>query len=227
MGLVSPVMSTIVFFLLVGSAVCVPMSPTVPLGDTTGHSHYKPVGQDHYAPNEVYKAGDMNDCHYVDKLVYKDECVPYVEQTCYTQQEEYCEDVYEKNCTAVIDEFEERECFEVTELQCHLSESIEYEVVQEQYTVLRCTRTSDRVCDTVYDLAVSTRDDFQCIDVSTSTVGMRKRSSRTGPASSQLTLSVARASQRMVKAASTATRCQPRSATTLHARSGKRCASHV
>merc|ERR1712234_31485 len=139
--------------------------PTVPLGDSTGHGQYKPVGQDHYAPNEVYKEGDMNDCHYVDKLVYKDECVPYVEQTCYTQQEEYCEDVYEKNCTAVIDEFEERECFEVTELQCHLSESIEYEVVQEQYTVLRCTRTSDRVCDTVYDLAVSTRDDFQCIDV--------------------------------------------------------------
>merc|ERR1719228_1474679 len=164
-------MSAIVFIVLVGSAVCVPMSPTVPLGDTTGHSQYKPVGQDHYAPNEVYKAGDMKDCHYVDKLVYKDECVPYVEQTCYTQQEEYCEDVYEKNCTAVIDEFEERECFEVTELQCHLSESIEYEVVQEQYTVLRCTRT----------------------------VGMRKRSSRTGPVSSLLTLSVARASQRMVR----------------------------
>merc|ERR1719228_1265177 len=85
-------MSAIVFIVLVGSAVCVPMSPTVPLGDTTGHSQYKPVGQDHYAPNEVYKAGDMKDCHYVDKLVYKDECVPYVEQTCYTQQEEFCED---------------------------------------------------------------------------------------------------------------------------------------
>merc|ERR1712212_808062 len=116
---VAPVMSAIVFIVLVGSAVCVPMSPTVPLGDTTGHSQYKPVGQDHYAPNEVYK----------------DECVPYVEQTCYTQQEEHCEDVDEKNCTAGIDEFEERECFEVTELQCHLSESIEYEVVQEQYTI--------------------------------------------------------------------------------------------
>merc|ERR1712126_54564 len=105
------------------------------------------------------------DCHYVDKIVYKDECVPYVEKTCYTQQEEHCEDMFEKNCTAVIDEFEERECFEVTELQCQLSESIQYEVVQESYTVLRCTRTSDRVCDTVYDLAISTRDDFQCIDV--------------------------------------------------------------
>merc|ERR1711872_153260 len=194
MGLVTPVMFAIVFFLLVGSAVCVPMSPTVPLGDSTGHGQYKPVGQDHYAPNEAYKAGDMNDCHYVDKLVYKDECVPYVEQTCYTQQEEYCEDVYEKNCTAVIDEFEERECFEVT----------------------LCT-----IWPYLHGMisSVSTW--------STSTVGMRKRLSRTGPASSLLTLSVARASQRMVRAASTATRCQPRSATTLHARSGKRCASHV
>merc|ERR1712142_1185889 len=96
-----------IMILLLVSCVCVGLvvgvptkshselhGPTVPLGDSTGHGQYKPVGQDHYAPNEVYKAGDMNDCHYVDKLVYKDECVPYVEQTCYTQQEEYCEDVY-------------------------------------------------------------------------------------------------------------------------------------
>merc|ERR1711915_768979 len=178
-----------------------PHGPIVPLGDSTGHGKYEPVGQDYYAPNELHQAGDMSDCHYVDKPVYKDECVPYVEKTCYTQQEEYCEDVYEKNCTAVIDEFEERECFEVTELQCHLSESIDYEVVQEQYTVLRCTRTSDRVCDTVYDLAVSTRDDSNVSTWSTSTVGMRKRSSRTEPASSLLTSSVVKASQRMVRVA--------------------------
>merc|ERR1712055_506622 len=162
-SLSSSSMTVLLLFPLVVSVLGVPMPP--PLGDTTGHDQYKPLDQDHYAPSELYKAGDMEDCHYVDNLVYKDECVPYVEKTCYTQQEEHCEDVYEKNCTAVIDEFEERECFEVTELQCQLSESIQYEVVQESYTVLRCTRTSDRVCDTVYDLAISTRDDFQCIDV--------------------------------------------------------------
>merc|ERR1712055_79539 len=162
-SLPSSSMTLLLLFPLVASVLGVPMPP--PLGDTTGHAQYNPLDQDHYAPNELYKSGDMQDCHYVDKLVYKDECVPYVEKTCYTQQEEHCEDVYEKNCTAVIDEFEERECFEVTELQCQLSESIQYEVVQESYTVLRCTRTSDRVCDTVYDLAIATRDDFQCIDV--------------------------------------------------------------
>merc|ERR1711915_256546 len=48
--------------------------------------------------------------------------IPYTEKTCYTQQREQCKEVYEKNCTAVIDEFEERECFDVTELMCSLVE---------------------------------------------------------------------------------------------------------
>jgi len=140
-------------------------SPVVPLGDTTGHVKYAPVEPDHYAPNEIRKSGDFEDCHYVDKLVYKDECVPYVEKTCYTQQEEQCHDVDEKNCTSVIEEYEKRECFEVTELVCSLVETQHYEVVQEDYIVQRCTRAEDRVCDTVFDLAITTKDDFQCVDV--------------------------------------------------------------
>merc|ERR1719309_384850 len=139
--------------------------PVVPLGDTTGHEKYVPVKPDHYAPNEIRKSGDLGDCHYVDKLVYKDECVPYVEKTCYTQQEEQCYDVDEKNCTSVIEEYEKRECFEVTELVCSLVETLHYEVVQEDFVVQRCTRAEDRVCDTVYDLAITTKDDFQCVNV--------------------------------------------------------------
>merc|ERR1719244_210598 len=123
--------------------------PVVPLGDTTGHEKYVPVKPDHYAPNEIRKSGDLEDCHYVDKLVYKDECVPYVEKT----------------CTSVIEEYEKRECFEVTELVCSLVETLHYEVVQEDFVVQRCTRAEDRVCDTVYDLAITTKDDFQCVDV--------------------------------------------------------------
>merc|ERR1711970_845761 len=125
--------------------------PVVPLGDTTGHVKYAPVKADHYAPNEIRKSGDFEDCHYVDKLVHKDECVPYVEKTCYTQQEEQCHDVDEKNCTSVIEEYEKRECFEVTELVCSLVETQHYEVVQEDYTV--------------FDLDITTKDDFQCVDV--------------------------------------------------------------
>jgi len=139
--------------------------PVVPLGSSTGHDHYTPVDPDHYAPNELSKAGDLADCHYVDKLVYKDECVPYVERRCYTQQEELCHQEPMTNCTSVIDAHDKRECFEVTELVCSLVETLQYEVVQEEYNVLRCTRVEDRVCDTVYDLAITTRDDFQCVDV--------------------------------------------------------------
>merc|ERR1739845_338998 len=40
-----------------------------------------------------------------------------------------------------------------------------YEMVDETYTVQRCTGATDRVCDTVYDLAQSTKDDFQCVDI--------------------------------------------------------------
>ena len=28
-----------------------------------------------------------------------------------------------------------------------------------------CTKVSDRICDTVYDLSITTKDDFQCVDI--------------------------------------------------------------
>merc|ERR1711962_1836037 len=123
--------------------ICLLLSPLVlasnppPLGMGTGNEKYEPVDPSYSTPDEVYKAGDKDDCHPVEEIVYENKCLPYVEKTCFTQQQEQCKDVYEKNCTAVIDEFEERECFDVT----------------------------DRVCDTVYDLAQSTKDDFQCVDI--------------------------------------------------------------
>jgi len=136
-----------------------------PLGQGTGNDQYKPVDPSYSTPDEVYKAGDKDDCHPVEEIVYENRCLPYVEKTCFTQQQEQCKDVYEKNCTAVIDEFEERECFDVTKMICSLAESIQYEVVDETYTVQRCTGVTDRVCDTAYDLAQSTKDDFQCVDI--------------------------------------------------------------
>jgi len=136
-----------------------------PLGDTTGKKKYEPVSYDHYSPNEVYKAGDHRDCHFVDKIVYKDECIPYVEKTCRTHQEEECHEVMDKKCTTEVDEDHERECFTVTELLCQLVESVDYEVIQDSYTVQRCSRTTERLCDTVYDLSEGSKDDFQCVKV--------------------------------------------------------------
>jgi len=133
----------------------------IPLDNTA----YNRIDQDYYVPSEVYQVGDKEDCHPVERTVYVDECLPYVEKTCFTQQQEMCKDIYEQNCTSVVDERDDRECFDVTELICQLVENIQYEMVEETYTVQRCTRVTDRVCDTVYDLTVSTKDDFQCIDL--------------------------------------------------------------
>merc|ERR1711942_227933 len=72
-----------------------------PLGAGTGNDKYNPVDPSYNTNEEVYKAADKDDCHPVERLVY------------------------EENCTAVIDEFEERECFDVTELMCSLAESIQ------------------------------------------------------------------------------------------------------
>merc|ERR1712212_323675 len=116
-----------------------------PLGQGTGNEQYKPVDPSYSTPDEVYKAGDKDDCHPVEEIVYENRCLPYTEKTCFTQQQEQCNDV--------------------TELMCSLAESIQYEMVDETYTVQRCTGVTDRVCDTVYDLAQSTKDDFQCVDI--------------------------------------------------------------
>jgi len=147
------------------AAAAVPLQPVTTAAQGTGNVEYKPIDTEYYTPNEVYESGDKQDCHPVEKLVYKDECIPYKEKTCFTQQQETCKDVFEKNCTAVIDTFDVRECFNVTELICKLAETIEYEMAEEDYTVQRCTSTSERVCDTVSDLAVTTKDDFQCVDI--------------------------------------------------------------
>merc|ERR1711973_460659 len=153
------------FCLLITSPLLARAGNPKPLGQGTGNDQYKPVDPSFSTPDEVYKAGDKDDCHPVEEIVYENQCIPYVEKTCRTSQKEMCKDVYEKNCTAVIDEFEERECFDVTELMCKLAESIQYEMVDEIYTVQRCTGVTDRVCDTVYDLSQSTKDDFQCVDI--------------------------------------------------------------
>merc|ERR1712137_1287679 len=152
MGSTSPSTNMLcILFVLLPVALAGPLD-IKPLGQGTGNDMYTPIDPEHYTPDEVYKAANKDDCHPVEK-------------TCFTQQKELCKDVFEKNCTAVIDEYEERECFDVTELICQLGENVQYEMVDETYTVQRCTKVSDRICDTVYDLSITTKDDFQCVDI--------------------------------------------------------------
>lgn len=134
------------------------------LRDATGYDQYNPIDQDHYQ-NEMFESVDKQNCHFVEKIVYKDDCVPYTEKTCSTHQREHCDVVHENNCTAVVDEFEDRECFDVTELVCHLEETVDYEVIEETVTIQRCKSVSDQGCDTVYDMETTTKDDYQCVEV--------------------------------------------------------------
>merc|ERR1711915_516112 len=115
--------------------------------------------------NEIYTTGEKDECHYVEKNLYKDECIPYEKKICYTQQMELCEDILEKNCTVAVDTMHERECYNVTELICSLVEKIEYETIEETFTMQRCRNVKERVCDTVYDLDRTTKDDYQCVDL--------------------------------------------------------------
>jgi len=114
---------------------------------------------------DFYTEGKKEDCVPVEKIVYVDQCDSYVEKVCFTQQQESCGPVQEENCTAVIDRKQDRICFNVTELQCNLQEVVTYDSVDETYNVQKCTQLSDRVCDTVYDITKTSKDDFQCVQL--------------------------------------------------------------
>ena len=119
----------------------------------TGRIAYKPTDPDHYFSNEVHEAKNK-DCRPIEKTVYVDECIPYVEKTCYTQQKEVCKDIQEKNCTAVIDELDELICFNMTDLACELEEKVEYKT-RDESTKLVCSKSTQTVCDSVYNISVN------------------------------------------------------------------------
>ena len=77
-------------------------------------------------------------CHKVEKVVFENQCEPYKEKTCWTQNQEICEPKFFKNCTGVIETNIERVCFNVNELVCNLVEAIHYETLEETYQVQRC-----------------------------------------------------------------------------------------
>jgi len=88
------------------------------------------IGQtnvDGYSPNtKPY-------CHMEEKVVFENQCEPYTEKTCWTQNEEDCKPVMYKNCTGVIQTKVDRVCFNVNELVCSLVEAIHYETLEETY----------------------------------------------------------------------------------------------
>merc|ERR1712083_54824 len=107
-------------------------------------------------------------CHMVEKVVFENQCEPYVERMCYTQNKESCVTKPFNNCTGVIETNIERVCFDVNELVCDLVEAVHYEeTLEETYQVQRCFTGKDRVCDTTYKIDMTTKDDYQCTNVET------------------------------------------------------------
>jgi len=118
-------------------------------------------------PSPGYGQDEKTNCHKVEKVVFKDFCEPYTEETCWTQNKETCITENYKNCTGVIQTDMDRACFDVTEMLCDLEESFHYESAEETFQVMRCFTATDRVCDTTYNIDTQTKDDYQCLTVET------------------------------------------------------------
>merc|ERR1711981_695563 len=88
-------------------------------------------------------------------------CYPTYE----TKYKEQCEDVQGKKCKAIKSSKHERKCYDVTELLCSLKENVQYEEIPAVFTVQKCHKIKERVCDTVYETELTERDDFKCVKV--------------------------------------------------------------
>jgi len=132
-------------------------------GEAIVEEYQLPFGMD--ANDNGYGADAQSNCHMEERIHYEDVCEPYEEEMCYTQAKEKCQPKPYKNCTGMIDNQMARVCLNVTEMLCSLQQKIDYKAVQENYKVQKCTTVRDRVCDTTYHIAVTTKDDYQCIDL--------------------------------------------------------------
>merc|ERR1712193_16825 len=123
---------------------------------------YKPdIGE---GPPTDYGRPNHPNCHMEQVTNFIDKCLPYVETTCYSQNEEECKGYHVTTCTPEVNTEVDRRCFNVTELICELVESVHYRQVEESFHVQSCYTTKDRICDTVHEIDTTTKDDLQCIE---------------------------------------------------------------
>jgi len=117
-------------------------------------------------PKQSYGQPDYNCKTYYD-TEYTEKCVHYNDQVCYTTYQESCHDVDRKKCQGIVTTDQVRQCIGVDELLCGLVETVQHEMVHTSHTVQKCQTIKERVCDTVYEPASKTQDDYQCIKVPT------------------------------------------------------------
>merc|ERR1712060_124787 len=70
-----------------------------------------------------------------------------------------------KKCKAIHTSKQERKCFDVNELLCSLKENVQYEEIPAVFTIQKCHKMKERVCDTVYETELTEKDDYKCITV--------------------------------------------------------------
>jgi len=104
-------------------------------------------------------------CKFVDEIEYEERCEEFKDRICHTSYDEYCEDIYDQTCFSFVSKSQIRKCFNVTETVCTLKEDINYEVIDAVFTVQKCSRGSDKVCDTIYDMEEIKKQRDECIHV--------------------------------------------------------------
>merc|ERR1712059_98605 len=142
-------------YLLAVLAVSVSGSPL------SGNLAYEKGGEADYGSGNY---GDKK-CYPTYETKYKEKCEDYSEKVCYTTQRESCNDVQRKKCKAIQTLKHERKCYDVNEMLCSLKENVQYEEVPVVFTVQKCHKIADRICDTVYETDLTERDDFKCINI--------------------------------------------------------------
>jgi len=120
---------------------------------------------DGYASNQNDGYASNQRCTYVDEVTYTEKCEDYTDQVCYTTYHEQCDDIYDQTCRAFVSKSQTRQCFNVTETICMLKEEVSYEVIDAVFTVQKCSRAHDRVCDTVVELQESKQHRDECVNV--------------------------------------------------------------
>merc|ERR1712198_492574 len=114
-------------------------------------------------------------CYPTYETKYKEQCESYDEKVCYTSHTEQCKDVAGRKCKAIHTSKQERKCFDVNELLCSLKENVQYEEIPAVFTIQKCHKMKERVCDTVYETELTEKDEYKCITVVNPYCAMKDR----------------------------------------------------
>jgi len=136
-------------------------------GEDRDAQSYRPNYHNDYNQQPGYGPKHKKKCETYYDYEYSQKCINYKDKVCYTKYQEHCSDVTKNNCKGLIKSEQVRKCTDVTELLCGLAETVEYEMATASFSVQKCHKVKERVCDTVYEPEIKSKDDYQCINVKT------------------------------------------------------------